>query len=236
MQAVIFAGGFGTRLRPLTINIPKPMVPVLGKPFLEYELKLLASHGIKDYVLCVGYLGSAIAEYFGDGSRLGVKLVYSFDGEKPMGVAGALKRAEPLLEDFFFATYGDAYLRANYQKVFSDFKSQDSLGSMLVFENHNSLGRSDVAVRDGLVTKYDKSNQTPDMVWINYGVTLLRKAALSYIPPDREVGEEEFYGELIKRKELLAKVVETRFFEIGTPASLKQFEEFLVTGDKSLQD
>ena len=212
------------------------MVPVLGKPFLEYELRLLSSHGIKDIVLCVGYLGNLVQEYFGDGSRFGVKIEYSFDGEKPLGVAGALRRAEPLLEDFFFATYGDAYLRADYEGIFSEFKSKNSLGLMLVFENHNSLGRSDLAVSGGFVTKYDKQHQTPDMVWINYGVSLLRKAALSYIPSDRDVGEEEFYGKLIQRKELLAKVVETRFFEIGTPASLKQFEEFLGTGDKSIVD
>ena len=235
LQTVIFAGGLGTRLRPLTNNIPKPMVTVHGKPFLEYELKLLSSAGIRDFVLCVGYLGHAIEESLGNGSRLGINLQYSFDGEKPLGVAGALKKAESFLEDVFFATYGDAFLRADYAGIFSDFTSRDKLGMMLVSENHNAHGRSDLAINDGLVTKYSKRNQTPDMVWINYGVSVLRKRSLEFIATKEEVGEEQFYGELIKRKELLAKVVTTRFFEIGTPTALNDFEEFLSTVDNLFQ-
>jgi NDP-sugar pyrophosphorylase family protein len=227
LQAVIFAGGLGTRLGSITKNIPKPMVRVHGKPFLEYELSLLSSAGIKNFVLCVGYLGKVIQDFFGDGSRFDVNLEYSFDGEKPRGVAGALKRAESLLQDTFFVTYGDAYLRADYSEIFADFAVRDKLGMMLVNENHNAFGRSDLAVTNGYISKYDKRNQTPDMVWINYGVSILRKKALQFIPIDREVDEEEFYGDLIKRGELLAKVVSTRFYEIGTPAALQEFKEFM---------
>ncbi|MDA4130106.1 MAG: sugar phosphate nucleotidyltransferase [Thaumarchaeota archaeon] len=233
MQAVIFAGGLGTRLRPLTDSVPKPMVPVNGKPFLEHELQLLCQSGIREFVLCVGYLGKVIQEYFGDGGKFGVRLEYSFDGDQPLGVAGALKRAAPLLQDTFFATYGDSYLRADYSVIMEEFRRTQKLGMMLVYENHNAYGRSDLAVKDGLVTKYNKRNQTPDMVWINYGVSFLRKVALDIIPVDHKCYEEEFYGELIKRKELLAKVVQTRFFEIGTLSALKEFEEFLVHAEKN---
>ena len=203
------------------------MVPVKGKPFLEYQLQHLSSSGIKDFVLCVGYLGEQVRDYFGDGTRLGITLEYSFDGEKPLGVAGALKRSEPLLHDVFFATYGDAYLRADYPATYREFLQRHELGMMLVYENHDERGKSDLAVKDGFVTKYSKRNQTPDMVWINYGVSLLRKEALQHIPVNRECGEEEFYGELISHGELLAKKVSTKFYEIGSPRGLKEFEEFL---------
>jgi NDP-sugar pyrophosphorylase family protein len=202
------------------------MIRVKGKPFLEYQLNLLSASGIKDFVLCVGYLGKTIQDYFGDGAKFGIKLEYSFDGDKPLGVVGALKRAEPLLQDVFFATYGDAYLLADYSSTFRDFTKRQKLAMMLVYENHNLRGKSDLVVKDGFVTTYDKRNQTADMVWINYGVSLLRKEALQYIPENRKYGEEEFYGDLIKRKELLAKVVSTRFYEIGTPSALKEFEAF----------
>jgi N-acetyl-alpha-D-muramate 1-phosphate uridylyltransferase len=227
LQAVILAGGLGTRLRPLTNTVPKAMVPVNGKPFLEYELNLLKTNGIFDIVLCVGYLGDIIHDYFGNGERLGIRISYSYDGEELLGVAGALKRAEHHLRDIFFVTYGDAYLSADYNGAMKEFMGTRKLGMMLAYENHNAYGKSDLAIKDGFVTKYDKQNQTPDMVWINYGISILRKQALNSIPEDTKCDEEQFYGELIKHKELLANIVKERFYEIGTAPALKEFENFV---------
>jgi NDP-sugar pyrophosphorylase family protein len=225
MQAAILVGGLGTRLGSLTQSVPKPMVVVGGKPFLEHEIGLLKACGIGDFVLCVGYLGEKVEAHFGDGSRWGVRVRYSYDGPKLLGPAGALKRATPLLDEFFFVTYGDAYLRADYRGMMKTLVDSGRLGAMAVYENHNKYGRSDVAVRGGRVVRYDKTGSGMD--WVNFGVSALRKRALSLIPPDKECGEEEFYGELIKRKELLAFPVGERFYEIGTPASLKEFERFI---------
>jgi len=201
------------------------MVLVSGKPFLEHEIGLLKRGGITDFVLCVGYLGERVEEHFGDGSKWGARVRYSRDGPTLLGPAGALKRAEPLLDEFFFVTYGDAYLRADYRGMMRALVDSGRLGAMAVFENHNKYGRSDVAVSGGRVVRYDKRGTGMD--WVNYGVSALRKGALSLIPPGREYGEEEFYGELIKRDELLAFPVADRFYEIGTLASLKEFERFI---------
>ena len=225
MQAAILVGGLGTRLGQLTKGVPKPMVVVRGKPFLEHEIGLLKSCGISDFVLCVGYLGEKVESHFGDGSRWGVRVRYSHDGPRLLGPAGALKRAERLLDEFFFVTYGDAYLRADYRGMMKALVESGSLGAMAVYENHNRYGKSDVEVSDGRVVRYDKRGGGMD--WVNFGVSALRKRALSLIPPERECGEEEFYGELIKRNELLAFPVADRFYEIGTPASLKEFELFI---------
>jgi NDP-sugar pyrophosphorylase family protein len=202
------------------------MVLVNGKPFLEHEISLLKRSGIDDFVLCVGHLGEKVEGHFGDGSRWAVKIRYSYDGPRLMGAAGALKRAEPLLEDCFFVTYGDAYLRADYRSMMSALVESGRLGAMAVYENHNKFGKSDVVVRGGYVARYDKKGGD-GMDWVNFGASALRKGALAFIPSGKECGEEEFYGELIKRHELLAFPVNERFYEIGSPSSLEEFARFI---------
>jgi N-acetyl-alpha-D-muramate 1-phosphate uridylyltransferase len=229
LQAAILVGGLGTRLGSLTRTVPKPMVPVNGKPFLEHEIGLLKRSGIGDFVLCVGHLGEKVEGYFGDGRKWGVKVRYSYDGPKLMGAAGALKGAEQLLEECFFVTYGDAYLRADYLGIMRALVDSGRLGVMAVYENHNKFGLSDVVVKGGHVVRYDKGGQRAHMDWVNFGVSALRKKALAILPSGKECGEEEFYGELIKREELLAFPVENRFYEIGTPSSLREFERFIST-------
>jgi len=227
LQAAILVGGLGTRLGSLTQAVPKPMVLVNGKPFLEHEIGLLKRSGIEDFVLCVGHLGEKVEGHFGDGGRWGVRVRYSYDGPKLLGPSGALKKAEPLLDDCFFVTYGDAYLSADYRRLMGALVDSGRLGVMAVYENHDRYGKSDVVVKDGRVARYDKSGRAAGMDWVNFGVSALRKRALFFIPAGRECGEEEFYGELIRRDELLAFPVENRFYEIGTPDSLKEFERFI---------
>jgi N-acetyl-alpha-D-muramate 1-phosphate uridylyltransferase len=226
LQAAILVGGLGTRLGELTRGVPKPMVLVGGKPFLEHEIDLLARMGIEDFVLCVGYLSRKVEEHFGDGSRWGVRVRYSHDGPKLLGPAGALKRAEPLLGDHFFVTYGDAYLRMDYRRMMKGLLDSGKMAVMAVYENHGRYGRSDVAVAEGKVLRYDKGGGS-GLEWVNFGVSALRRRALEVIPSGMEFGEESFYGELIRRKELLAFPVKERFYEIGTPGSLKEFERFI---------
>ena len=228
MLAVILAGGLGKRLRPLTETIPKPMVLVRGKPFLEYELLLLKSHGISDFILCVGYLEDRIEGYFGAGEKLGIRIQYSHDGPDLLGPAGALKRSEKLLdEEVFFVTYGDAYLRMDYRRAMECFLGSEKLGMMTVYENKNRYGKSDLVVEDGYVVRYDKKNLVEGMNWINFGVSILRKQALRFIPENKVCDEEEFYGKLIDQRELLAYPVAERFYEIGNPGSLREFEQFI---------
>src|SRR5437879_6376851 len=101
------AGGQGTRLRPLTSNQPKPMLPVMGEPMLLHILRLLRRHGLNDVVITVQFLASIIRNYFGDGSDLDVSLTYATEDE-PLGTAGSVKNAEWLLDDTFLVISGDA--------------------------------------------------------------------------------------------------------------------------------
>ncbi len=219
-------------MRPLTDGVPKAMVRVNGRPFLEYEVELLRREGVDDLVVCVGYLGGAIRDHFGDGSSFGVRVRYSEDGPKLLGPAGALKKTEPLLGKSFFVTYGDAYLRAPYVSMMDRLLTSGKLALMATYRNDNRHGRSDLRIEGGLVVRYNKKD-TGGMSWINYGVTAVRKEALSFIEPGREVGEEEFYGALIARGELMAFPVSRRFYEIGNPNSLEEFGRFIIRSGRA---
>jgi len=227
MQAVILAGGLGTRQRPLTETVPKVLIPVRGRPFVDYQLDLLRKSGIDDFVFCVGHLGESVERHLGDGSAYGCSIRYSFDGPRLLGPAGALKHAERLLQNRFFVTYGDAYLRAPYGEIMETLGASGKLAVMAVYRNENRFGRSDVVVRGSAVVRYDKKNRVKGMDWINYGVSALRKEALALIPEEEFCDEEAFYGALIRRKELRAFEVKERFYEIGTPESLAEFEAFV---------
>jgi NDP-sugar pyrophosphorylase family protein len=227
VQAVILAGGIGTRLRPLTLKVPKPMVDINGKPFLEIKLSDMLKRGITDYVFCVGYLGKVIEEYFGDGSRFGAKIRYSYDGENLLGPIGALKNAQNLLNEDFIVTYGDNYVVVDYYEMVKKLRESKALGLMAVLHNKNRWGKSDVDVRDGYVVAYSKHSDK-GFEWINYGVFALRKEALELA---RSGEEEEFFNELISRRELLAFKVSKRFYDVGSHDSLEEFRRLFAEGN-----
>src|SRR5438067_8896503 len=107
MKAVVMAGGHGTRLRPLTSNQPKPMLPIVGRPMMQHILRLARRHGITDVVATVQFLASVVRNYFGDGSDLDLNLSYATE-EEPLGTAGSVKNAGPLLDDRFLVLSGDS--------------------------------------------------------------------------------------------------------------------------------
>ena len=153
-----------------------------------------------------------------------------------LGPAGALKNASGLLEEEFMVTYGDTFLQMDYQDFADKFHESGKIGMMSVLENHNELGKSDLIVKKGMVTRYDKRGSDPEMVWINFGATLLKKESLDLITSGIEVGEEQFYGSLIAKRELAAFVTKNRFYEIGTIQGLHEFEDFLAKNPDYLRD
>lgn len=230
MQMVILAGGLATKLRPLTEAIPKSLLRIKEKPFLEYQIELLKGHGITDIVLCIGYLGDQIKDYFGDGSRFGVKIRYSEEGETLLGTAGAVKNAEPLLSQEFLLMYGDSYLLLNYGEVMHHFQGFNKLGLMVVYKNFGRWDKSNVVIEGDLVKVYDKGAHLPDMIYIDEGLSMLRREALAIIPAGNVVSLEEFYQTLIQRGELLAFETKQRFYEIGSPQGLEEFKTLVSQG------
>ena len=227
MQVAILAGGLATRLRPVTETIPKAMVPIGGRPFLEYQIDFLKKNGVTDLVLCVGYLSEKIEEYFGNGHTFGVNIQYVHDGEKLLGTAGALKRAESRLQEHFFVMYGDSYLFLNFQDAYAHFTQSNKLALMVVYKNNNLYDLSNVAIANGLVCRYDKKNSNGDLNYIDYGALILKKTVLEIIPDNQFYPLENIIQDLIQRKEVSAFEVTQRFYEIGSHKGIDEFKQYI---------
>ena len=227
MQIVVLCGGKATRLYPLTKKIPKSMVRIANKPFLEHQINLFKKNKIFDIVLCTGFLGEQIEEYFGDGKKFGVKIKYSKELE-PLETGGALKNAKELLADEFFIIYGDSYLLIDYQEVYNFFKKFNKLGLMTVYKNQGRLAPSNLIIKDGFVQKFDKENPNQaGMIHIEFGLNIFKKEVLDLI--EKKVFPiGDYFQKLIEKKELLAFETTQRFYEIGSPDSLKELGQLII--------
>ena len=223
----LLVGGLATRLWPTTKKIPKAMMEVAGKPFIGHQLALLKRQAITEVVICTGYLGEQIKDFVQNGERFGIKVSYSFDGEKLLGTGGALHKALPLLGDFFFVMYGDSYLNTKYSTILDHFLSSDKLGLMTVYRNNNQWDKSNVLFKNGKILIYDKENPQPEMKHIDYGLSLLRKEAFTDIPEGKVFDLGELYAGLVNRNDMLGFEVKERFYEIGSPDGLKETEAYL---------
>src|SRR6476646_8425936 len=128
IPVALLAGGLATRLRPVTEKIPKALVDLAGKPFIEHQLELLHRNGIRKIIFCLGHLGEMVEQHLGDGSRFGMQLKYAYDGERLLGTGGAIKRASHLLDDVFWVMYGDSYMDIDYPAVLNFFFSRNLQG------------------------------------------------------------------------------------------------------------
>ncbi|MBU2519220.1 MAG: NTP transferase domain-containing protein [Proteobacteria bacterium] len=227
MQVAIIAGGLGTRLGALTKDIPKPLVPVAGRPFLDHQLRLLKAGGVERVVLCIGHMGEQIREFVGDGSRWGLSVAYSLDGPVLLGTGGSLKKAAPLLEDRFLLTWGDSYLDIEHRQVWASFLATGLPAMMVVWRNRGAKEPSNVRLEGNRVAAYDKWAPGPEFDCIDYGLSALSKSLLTAIPEGRPFAIEEVFRDLAARGELGAYVVERAFMEIGSPAGLAELEAHL---------
>jgi NDP-sugar pyrophosphorylase family protein len=222
----ILAGGLGTRLGERVRDTPKPLLEVAGEPFLIHQLRLLAQHGAREAVLCVGYRGEQIRARVGY-ERFGIAVRYSFDAVPGReGTLGAIRRALGLLGERFLVLYGDTYLRIDYGAVARRWRESGLPAVMTVLENAGRFDVSNAVYRDGLVLRYDKHRPTPEMRWIDYGLGGLTARALERTPGD-EGDLAVLYGRLAEGGELLGFEASERFYEIGTAGALRETEAFL---------
>lgn len=230
MQAVILAGGLGTRLRPLTEQVPKPMVPINGKPYLEYQINYLKKFGITNILILTGYLGEQVVEYFGDGSKYKVNISYSKE-EIPLGTGGAIKLAEAQLEDEFLVIYGDSFLPINYRDLISFYHAHKK--SSLLIAYHDEAKKTPVpnnlAVSENFVVqKYEKNSTDPTLKYVESGVLILKKSLTELIPLDQKCSlEETIFPQLIEKSNLVAYITKDPFYDIGTPDRLETITEYL---------
>jgi NDP-sugar pyrophosphorylase family protein len=225
MLVAILAGGFGKRLRPFTEDTPKPMIPVAGKPLLEYQIAWLKKHGFNEIVLLVGYKKEKIIEHFGSGSRFGVKITYVVEDE-PLGTSGAVKNAEHILlkESVFLVLNGDILTNLDPLQLLSKLEAGRYMGviatiplpspyGILELEGDNVRG----FVEKPLIKDY----------WINAGVYALKPEALKYFPDKGDLEKTAFPA--MARDGLLGAVKYTNIFwkAIDTYKDLEEASKYI---------
>ncbi len=228
MQCVILAGGLGTRMRPLTESCPKTLLPVAGRPFAYHQLHRLAAQGITEVVYSIGHQGDHIRRYWAE-ERPPIPIRYVDEGEHLLGTAGALRlaRNQGVLDKRFFVIYGDSFLPVEFAPVWDAFDASGLPALMTVLRNEGRWDRSNVIYQPGdnpgRVVLYDKA-AAPGMQYIDYGLSGFRRELFDDVTHSDLTA---LFHDLSLQGQLAAFQVHERFYEIGSPAGLRDFEEFL---------
>lgn len=220
-------GGLGTRLG--LKDRPKAMADIQGHPFFEYQLKLLRRWGFFKFLFLVGYQADCIEDYFGNGSKWQADIVYSYDGSEQLGTGGALKNAEEKLEENFLLIYGDSFMDIDYQEIVYRYyieKSAGKFGVMAILRNDNQYDKSNVLYQEGKSLLYDKINISNRMRYIDYGVSMVTKSILKDVERNKKFDLAILLSDLSKEGKFAAQVVAKRFYEIGTPTSMQEFDNY----------
>ena len=223
----LLAGGAGTRVQSVSRTVPKALFEVNGRPFIAHQLDLVRRQGVRRVVICIGHLGEQTEAYVRDGRDFGLEVTYSRDGATLLGTAGALKQATALLGPLFWVMYGDSYLNVDFSDVLAVFRGSSALGLMTVFRNENRHDRSNVSFSDGVLRAYDKRHPIADMTYIDYGLSLLRAAALGKVRRGEPADLGDVYNDLVARGAMEGFEVRRRFYEIGSPEGLAETRKFL---------
>jgi len=228
MQVVIMAGGLAIRVRPLTNNIPKSLISIEGKPFLQYQIELLINNGVKEIVLCAGHMGEKIENYFGNGDKFGAKILYSYERGKLLGTGGALKLAEPYLDEKYFLIWGDSYVRLNYKEMYGlHIKNSDNFDvTLAIFYNYRNYDKSNVIYHRGKIRKYEK-NSKDKMKYIDAGIMVINKRILKRVPLGKVYQIEDLFSKLAAEKKIQPFLIKKRYYEIGSLRGLDQFTKFI---------
>lgn len=224
----LLAGGLATRLRPVTVTLPKSMIEVAGEPFIAHQLRLLKREAVTDVVICAGYLGDQIEAYVGDGRRFGCRVRYSYDGSHLLGTGGAVRKALPLLGGQFFVMYGDSFLDTDFRAVHDAFVRARKPALMTVFGNAGRWDTSNVEFVDGLIRRHDKVDRTPFMQHIDYGLSLLTTPIVAERSADMPFDLADLFRDLVARGLAAGYEVHERFYEIGSPAGLAETNAYIM--------
>ncbi len=226
MKAIILVGGEGTRLRPLTYSVVKPMVPVANRPFIEHVILKLAAHGINDIVLAMGYKPDSIFAYFKDGAGTGIKLTYSLE-EKPLGTAGAVKNAGGHVEDTFFVLNGDTFSDIDYTDMLAFHRRNRAMATIALSHVDDPTRFGVVETKeDGRVTAFIEKPARDKVTshWINAGVYILEPSVLDCIPDNQFfMFEKGVFPPMLERGErVFAYTSKSYWIDMGRPSQYHQ--------------
>src|SRR5437763_6858183 len=218
-KVAILAGGFGTRLGTIAQGLPKPMIPINGRPYLERVIDSFARRGLRDIVLLTGYRAEVIEAHFEDGKKFGINITYSRETE-PLGTGGAIREARSLLGTTFVMTYGDVLRYYDYDR----FVTAHDEPCLAVYPRR-TVGNADVD--GGRIVRFDK--RAPELPYIDAGFSLMPASIIDLLPPSGPCSfEESIFPLLASERRLACEIVDQNFFDIGTPEELSRTTSGLV--------
>lgn len=229
MQVLVLMGGMGTRLGELAAERPKAMMPVNGKPFFRYQFDLMVANGFRRFLFCVGHNSKPVKDYFKDGKWIcdDVDIAYSDEGEVLLGTAGAIVNALSFLDDSFMVIYGDSFMDIDYKEAVYRFllgKDKGKKALMTVMENGDFFDKSNVEYMDGEIIRYSKKEKSSQMTYIDYGVSVFSKTVFERLERGKKIDLSDVQSKLVDMALMSSYEVVHRFYEIGTPKSLKEFQ------------
>jgi len=227
LPLAILVGGYGTRLGSLTKEVPKCLIEINGRPFVDWQLDLLVANGFSNFVFCVSYKSKMIQDYLGDGANRGISIQFSTDGSTQLGTGGAIQKALSKLGDNFGVIYGDSYLPINYLAVEQDFLLSKAKALMTVYQNNNQFDASNVEFVEGKLVKYAKNGQNENMRHIDYGITFFQAEVFYSWKNQLNFDLSSVCSQLSVNGQLYGFEVFERFYEIGSVKGIRDFSTYL---------
>jgi mannose-1-phosphate guanylyltransferase len=233
MQAVILVGGQGTRLRPLTSTVPKPVVPLVDRPFISFMLEWLRAHGVDDVIMSCGFLATSVREVLGDGSDLGIRLRFVEEPD-PRGTAGALKLAEPMLDERFLMLNGDVLTDIDLTSQIAQHERTGASATLALVPVSDPSAYGLVILHEDRSVRDFVEKPSPDRMLgnlISAGAYVLQREILELVPPDRNVSIEREIWPALVGKGLYGFPSESYWLDIGTPARYLQGTFDIIEGN-----
>ena len=234
MKGYILAAGEGLRMRPLTANIPKPLLPVAGKPFLEHNIEALKEAGIKDLILLVGWRAQRIMEHFGDGKDFGVKIEYVEQKER-LGTGHAIGMIKDQVDSAFFCLYGDVVLTKQSVKGMVDHwkKVKGNLMALTMVEDPRRYGS--IIAEDGVVKDIVEKPEVPESNTVNAGAYILEPSIFEAIAETKRSSRGEYeitdsFKILMKKSHIYTHVLTGEWIDVARPWDLLEANRILMAG------
>lgn len=227
MKAIIVAGGRGERLRPITNNIPKPMVKVGGKPILLHIINLFKKYDILDFIIALCYLPDVVTKFFRDGKKFGVNITYTYEDPKnPLGTAGAISLVKDSINETFIVTYADILRNLDIKKMIKLHKQNKAFATINVYKRVSEGAKSMLVInKNKKVLKFIERPNEKDLkeeyIWVNGSFYIFEPAIFKFIPNKKIDFGSDIFPKIIKSKKVYAFQTEKYFVDIGDIKKLK---------------
>lgn len=221
-QAVILAGGRGVKMRPLTYEVPKPLITVAGKPVISYAIEMLRDAGIRDIIIAIGHLGNKIKEEVGNGKKYGVNITYS-EETKPLGSAGAVRNASSFLQRKpFIVMNGDVLSEMNLTELILFHQEDKFTATMALSTEPNTKGYGVALLRGERIVSFIKQDKKQTTQLVNAGVYVMNPSIFSYIPENGGATLEDVFVRLASEGKLAGYTFDGPWFEVSTPENYER--------------